>query len=87
MDLLASFLSWGGCFFLLIGLKLIGEKEISGFYVALVAEIMWITWGLMTASYALVAMSAVITVMYARAIFLWKEPPAEKLFEEDDHQW
>lgn len=71
MDLLNSVLSWGGCALLLIGLKLIGDKMKIGFYVALVAEAMWIIWGVLTGSYALVAMSAAITVMYVRAIRQW----------------
>jgi hypothetical protein len=72
MMTLATLLSWGGCALLLIGLKLIGDKRASGFWVALVAEAMWIAWGVTTGAWALVAMSAVIMAMYVRALVLWK---------------
>ena len=75
LEIVCSFLSWGGCILLLWGLKLIGEKKLSGFYIALVAEAMWIVWGFMTHSYALVVMSSVISAMYLRGIRLWKESP------------
>jgi hypothetical protein len=64
-------LSWGGCLLLLVGLKLIGDKKKNGFYVAMIAEAMWIAWGLLTGSYALVVMSLAIMVMYVRAVWSW----------------
>lgn len=64
-------LSWSACVVLLLGLKLIGDKRLSGFYVALVAEVMWIVWGLLTHANALVVMSIAITVMYIRGIRAW----------------
>lgn len=64
-------LSWGGCALLLIGLKLIGDKKVLGFWVALAAELVWIAWGFRTHGYALVTMSSVILGMYVRAIMLW----------------
>lgn len=73
MNILQEVLSWGGCLLLLYGLKMIGDKKLSGFYVALVAEAMWIVWGFMTHSYALVIMSLAIVVMYVRAIAAWKK--------------
>lgn len=73
LSYIPGFLSWGGCLGILLGLKLIGDKKLSGFYVALVAEAMWIVWGVWTQSYALVVMSAAITAMYIRAIHQWKK--------------
>ena len=78
MDLICNILSWGGCALLLLGLKLIGDKKQFGFYVASVAEIMWIVWGLLTSSYALVVMSLAILVMYIRAIRSWGKDEAAK---------
>lgn len=72
MELLINVLSWGGCGLLLLGLRLIGDQKRLGFWIASVAELMWIAWGLLTHSYALVAMSLAILVMYARAIWKWK---------------
>jgi hypothetical protein len=66
-------LSWGGCLLLLLGLKWIGDKKRIGFYVAMVAELMWIVWGLLTHSYALVAMSVAIMAMYVRAVLSWSK--------------
>lgn len=82
INMLNTILSWGGCALLLVGLKLIGDKKKFGFYVALVAEVMWIIWGLLTGSYALVAMSAAITVMYIRAISQWGK--AEQLTTNEE---
>lgn len=67
-----ALLSWVACAALLFGLKLIGDKRVEGFYVALVAEAMWIVWGVLTGSSALVIMSMWIIVMYVRAIVAWK---------------
>jgi hypothetical protein len=72
-DLIINVLSWGGCVLLLWGLKLIGDKKLKGFYVATVAEFLWIAWGLMTHSWALVVMSLWIVGMYVRAIWLWRK--------------
>ena len=69
----ASVLSWGGCLLLLYGLKLIGDKKLSGFYVALAAELLWIAWGVLDKAWALVAMSVWIVGMYVRAIWLWQK--------------
>lgn len=66
-----TFLSWVGCVLLLYGLKLIGDKKRSGFWVALVGEALWIAWGIIDHAWALVAMSVVISVMYLRAIWAW----------------
>jgi hypothetical protein len=66
-----NILSWGGCILLLIALSLIGDKKKVGFYIALIAESMWVAWGLMTHSMALVVMSIFIMVMYVRAIWAW----------------
>lgn len=72
-------LSWGGCILLLLGLKWIGDKKKTGFYVAMVAEAMWIAWGLLTHSYALVVMSLAIMAMYVRAVWSWgKDERASK---------
>jgi hypothetical protein len=71
-ELLTNILSWGGCGLLLLGLRLIGDKKVLGFWIASAAELMWIVWGVMTHSYALVAMSLAILLMYARAIWKWK---------------
>jgi hypothetical protein len=73
--MIATVLSWVGCFTLLYGLKLIGDKKLSGFYVALVAEALWIAWGAMTHAWALILMSAWIIGMYVRAIWLWRKAP------------
>lgn len=70
-------LSWIGCAFLLFGLKLIGDKKLSGFYVALVGEFLWIAWGVIDKAWALVAMSVVISLMYGRAIASWKKAAAQ----------
>ncbi len=72
-SILSFILSWGGCLLLLLGLKLIGDKKISGFYIALIAEALWIIWGIFAGAWALVVMSIVLSVMYARAIYLWKK--------------
>lgn len=66
-------LSWSACVLLLWGLKRIGDKRISGFVLASIAEVMWIVWGAVTHSAAIVVMSAVILAMYARAIWAWRE--------------
>jgi hypothetical protein len=66
-----NILSWGGCALLLVALQLIGDKRKVGFYVALVAEAMWIAWGAITGSFALVVMSIAIMIMYVRAIRAW----------------
>lgn len=71
MDILNNILSWGGCLLLLLGLKLIGDQKKVGFYVAMVAEVMWILWGCLTHSWALVGMSTAIMIMYVRAIWQW----------------
>ncbi len=76
MNYLQEALSWGGCLLLLYGLKMIGDKKLAGFYVALIAEAMWIAWGFMTHSSALVIMSLAIMVMYVRAIAAWKKDEA-----------
>lgn len=70
---LPSILSWSGCLLLLLGLKFIGDKKLSGFYIALVAELLWIVWGIITGSFALVAMSIAIILMYIRAIYFWNK--------------
>ncbi len=67
---LPTILSWSACALLLWGLKLIGDKKKSGFYLALIAETLWIVWGMLTHSYALTVMSVVIMMMYIRAIYL-----------------
>jgi hypothetical protein len=72
-DVAVNVLSWGGCALLLWGLKLIGDKKLSGFYVATVAELLWIAWGLMTHSWALIVMSLAIVAVYVRAIRLWQK--------------
>lgn len=77
-----NLLSWSASIMLLIGLKLIGDKKLSGFYIASVAEVIWIIWGLMTGSFALVFMSMVIMVMYARAIWLWNKSSELPLSQE-----
>jgi hypothetical protein len=73
---LATALSWAGCLLLLYGLKLIGDKRLAGFYVAVVAELLWIVWGALTGSWALVVMSVWIIGMYVRAIWLWRKAEA-----------
>ena len=73
---LLDVVSWAGCILLLLGLKSIGEKNLSGFYLALFAEVLWIAWGAVTHAYALVAMSIAIVGMYVRAIVLWKRETA-----------
>jgi hypothetical protein len=65
-------LSWGSCVLLLIGLHLIGDKQRIGFFVALLAEFGWIAWGALTGAWALVGMSAAISIMYVRALRKWK---------------
>lgn len=77
MNILNFILSWCGCLLLLFGLKLIGDKKKVGFYVALIAEAMWIVWGALTGSYALVVMSVAITLMYMRAILEWGKAEAK----------
>jgi hypothetical protein len=66
-------LSWSACFLLLVGLELIGRKKISGFFVAFIAEILWIWWAARTGAHAMVVMSGVICVMYLRAIWNWRK--------------
>lgn len=78
MNFLTTFLSWGGCILLLYGLKLIGDKKMSGFFVATVAELMWIAWGVLDKAWALVVMSVWIVGMYVRAIWLWRKSEASK---------
>jgi hypothetical protein len=73
MDILNGILSWGGCLLLLLGLKLIGDQKKVGFYVAMVAEVMWIVWGILTHSWALVGISTAIMGMYVRAIVQWNQ--------------
>lgn len=68
-----SLLSWAACLLLLFGLKLIGDKRIGGFYVAMGAEILWIGWGALSQAYAIVFMSLAICLMYVRAIAEWKK--------------
>lgn len=70
-------LEWSACLLLLIGLKLITDKKLVGFYLALAAEVIWIVWGFRTESLGLVAMSTVIAVMYVRGIYLWGKEAAE----------
>jgi len=77
MNYLIHCLSWAGCFGLLYGLKLIGDKKLTGFYVALVAELLWIAWGALTGSWALIVMSVWIVGMYVRAILLWSKVEAK----------
>ena len=71
-SLLFSLISWVGAILLVVGIKLIGDKKISGFYLATFAEVLWIVWGIFTGSWALVVMSAVFIIMYARAVYKWK---------------
>jgi hypothetical protein len=66
-----NILSWGACLLLLWGLKLVGEKKRHGFYFSLVAEALWILWGVETKAWALVVMSLWICGMYFRALALW----------------
>lgn len=66
-------LSWAAAIVLLYGLKLIGDKRLLGFYVATLAEVMWMTWGVLTHGFAIVVVSSWIIVMYARAIMLWEK--------------
>ena len=72
--MISTLLSWGGCVLLLIGLKLIGDKNIKGFHIALIAESLWIVWGVLTGTWALVVMSLAISAMYARSIYQWQKP-------------
>ena len=67
-----SIISWVACALLLVGLKLIGDKRVLGFWIALAAEFMWIAWGAATGAMALVAMSVCISIMYIRAIRAWR---------------
>ena len=56
---------------LLYGLKLIGDKNKLGFYVAAAAEVLWIFWGVCTESWALTGLSAVLLAMYVRNVWAW----------------
>jgi hypothetical protein len=68
-----NILSWSGCILLLYGLKLIGEKKIYGFYITFTAEALWVIWGIMNHSWAVVVMSLCIMAMYIRSIYLWRK--------------
>jgi nicotinamide riboside transporter PnuC len=66
-------ISWLGCIILLLALELVARKRIEGFFIAIVAEALWIYWGVQTKAYALVAMSVAIVLMYFRAIYAWNK--------------
>lgn len=70
---IADIISWVAVVVLLYGLKLIGDKRTSGFYVAIVAEVLWAIWGCMTHSLAVIFVSVYVTVMYVRAIMKWEQ--------------
>ncbi len=76
-DVALTALSWFACGLLLIAMNRIGKKDVLGFYVAIAAELAWITWGCMTGGWALVAMSMLITAVYVKAILAWNAPKAE----------
>jgi hypothetical protein len=58
---------------LLIGIKRIGNKDIRGFYIALLAELGWVAEGLWTGTPGLSILSVAIMLMYVRNIREWKK--------------
>lgn len=66
-----TYLSWTACVLLLIGLKLVGDKKSAGLFVAAASEALWVAWGVMTHSMAIVAMGICLICMYVRAIQKW----------------
>ena len=57
---------------LVLGLWLSGNKDARGPLLAAIAELLWIAVGIMHSVWGLVALSAVLAVVQARAFILWK---------------
>lgn len=62
-----------GAVLLWYGIRLIGKKQLKGFYFALAGEALWILWGVFDGAWELVAMSLVFSWEYFGAVRNWKK--------------
>lgn len=78
--------SWLACGLLLPGIYLMGKKRAGGFALAILANVLWIAWGVLVHAWAVVAESCFIIAMYARALWMWLVPVwrARALLEEGE---
>ncbi len=64
IDLLATAL-------VLLGVYFLSEKQRKGFLIGSIGNVLWIIYGIWTASAGLVIVNTVITVMYVRGYLNW----------------
>lgn len=64
-------MDWVAAALTLIGLWLVGSKNIYGFVVGMVSNMAWIGWGYGVGAWSVIAINAALFVLNIRAVYLW----------------